>query len=232
MLWILTIIFGILSIIFFMGKGSFLIAGYNTASQKEKNQYHEKKLCHVMGIGCLILACSFLVGELNDDFGPYVIVIGVIVSMFVFVIGGSLSSIERHFFKRLVLPLIGCTLFCGFLLFMMFSGDISIEMHDDFIKADASMSASYDVYYQDIHEISLREDLDIGKRVGGVGNLTVNAGRFENQEFGEYKLYSYVKCHEFVVVDTKYGYLVFNGKNENETVELYNQLKIKTQSFD
>ena len=30
-IWIMIVIFGVLSIVFFMGKGAFLIAGYNTA---------------------------------------------------------------------------------------------------------------------------------------------------------------------------------------------------------
>ena len=38
-MWFLIIVFGILSLIFFLGKGSWLIAGYNTASQKEKSKY-------------------------------------------------------------------------------------------------------------------------------------------------------------------------------------------------
>lgn len=38
------------------GKGSFLIAGYNAASKKEKERYDEKKLCRVMGLGMLIIS--------------------------------------------------------------------------------------------------------------------------------------------------------------------------------
>ena len=38
---ILFIIFLIVSLLLLMGKGSFLIAGYNTASAKEKAQYNK-----------------------------------------------------------------------------------------------------------------------------------------------------------------------------------------------
>lgn len=38
------------------GKGSFLIAGYNTASKEEKERYDEKKLCRVMGLCMLPLS--------------------------------------------------------------------------------------------------------------------------------------------------------------------------------
>ena len=52
MLWGMMIIFAILAVILLAGKGSFLIAGYNTASKEKKACYDEKKLCRVVG-GCM-----------------------------------------------------------------------------------------------------------------------------------------------------------------------------------
>jgi len=51
----LIVLFAILSIILLMGKGSFLIAGYNTSSAEKKSKYDEKKLCRVMGSGLLVI---------------------------------------------------------------------------------------------------------------------------------------------------------------------------------
>lgn len=56
-----TALFIILGIVFLNGKGSFLIAGYNTASQAEKDEIDEKKLCKYVGILMLLLAGCFLV---------------------------------------------------------------------------------------------------------------------------------------------------------------------------
>ena len=42
MMWILVAIFGILSAVLLLGKGSFLIAGYNTASEEEKKKIQGK----------------------------------------------------------------------------------------------------------------------------------------------------------------------------------------------
>lgn len=55
---ILGLLFLVISIIMFCGKGSFLIAGYNTASKEKKERYDEKKLCRVMG--CCMLVVSLL----------------------------------------------------------------------------------------------------------------------------------------------------------------------------
>ena len=46
----------IFSLILFAGKGSFLIAGYNTMNRKKKQKYNEKRLCRVVGAGMGILA--------------------------------------------------------------------------------------------------------------------------------------------------------------------------------
>ena len=54
---VLALIFLILSIVLFMGKGDNMIAGYNTASKEEKEKCNIKRLRVVMGVCCLLLAC-------------------------------------------------------------------------------------------------------------------------------------------------------------------------------
>ena len=55
-LWSLTAIFSICSLILLSGHGAALIAGYNTMTEDEKKTIDEKKLCFVMGICMLISA--------------------------------------------------------------------------------------------------------------------------------------------------------------------------------
>ena len=50
-LWVVIILFAALSVLFLSGRGSWLIAGYNTASKEEKAKYNTKKLCRVFGAG-------------------------------------------------------------------------------------------------------------------------------------------------------------------------------------
>lgn len=45
----MILLFLLLGLVFFQGKGAFLIAGYNTASKSEKARYDEKALCRCMG---------------------------------------------------------------------------------------------------------------------------------------------------------------------------------------
>ena len=55
-LWSLTAILGICSLILLSGHGAALIAGYNTMTEDEKKTIDEKKLCFVLGICTLISA--------------------------------------------------------------------------------------------------------------------------------------------------------------------------------
>ena len=47
-----------LGVLFSKGKGAFLIAGYNTASRSEKENYDEKALCRFMFMGKLMFALA------------------------------------------------------------------------------------------------------------------------------------------------------------------------------
>ena len=46
----------VFSILIFIGKGDFLIAGYNTASEEEKGKYHTKRIRLFLGTCFLLLA--------------------------------------------------------------------------------------------------------------------------------------------------------------------------------
>ena len=57
---ILAVLFLIMGIIILVGKGDNLIAGYNTASQKEREQYNVKRLRGLVGGLLIILAPMML----------------------------------------------------------------------------------------------------------------------------------------------------------------------------
>lgn len=51
---VVALLFLIMSIFLFNGKGKWLIAGYNTLSKKEREHYDEKKVCRAMGMICVV----------------------------------------------------------------------------------------------------------------------------------------------------------------------------------
>lgn len=59
-LWTLTAILGIWSLVLLSGHGAALIAGYNTMTEDEKKTIDEKKLCFVLGICMFVCALTML----------------------------------------------------------------------------------------------------------------------------------------------------------------------------
>lgn len=78
----LAVVFLLISLLLFTGKGAWLIAGYNTSSKKEKEKYDEKKLCSVMGTMCAIIAVLTGILALLDD-ESYAIIYGVVICIVV-----------------------------------------------------------------------------------------------------------------------------------------------------
>ena len=68
--WIVFVIFAVLSIILLSGHGSWFISGYNTASKEEKEKYDEKKLCRTMGFGMSVIAILTLTMGLLENILP------------------------------------------------------------------------------------------------------------------------------------------------------------------
>ena len=65
---VITGLFVALGIIFALGKGAKLIAGYNTASEEEKSKTDEKKLLKAMSVFMFVLAGCFFVTALSQVF--------------------------------------------------------------------------------------------------------------------------------------------------------------------
>ncbi len=53
---ILGLLFIAMSVFLFMGKGKWLIAGFNTMSEEERAQYDDRKVCRAVGAVCALCA--------------------------------------------------------------------------------------------------------------------------------------------------------------------------------
>ncbi len=67
MIYVLVLLFLFLAVVFLMGKGDKLIAGYNTAPEEERKKFNIRRLRILMAIVCFITAafCGLLpiIGE-------------------------------------------------------------------------------------------------------------------------------------------------------------------------
>ena len=64
----IAVLFLILGIVFAVGKGANLIAGYNTASPEEKAKIDEKKLLKAMSVLMFVLAGCFMISASSEIF--------------------------------------------------------------------------------------------------------------------------------------------------------------------
>ena len=206
---ILFIIFLIVSLLLLMGKGSFLIAGYNTASAKEKAQYNEKKLCRIVGVGLLIVTLGIGSLMIFDSLGLYLMIGSFLIGIAIILIGSMIAVL----------------LISGLVCFVMFTGNIQIEYQSTSLHLSGSLVSDSQINYEDIVQIEYREDFDVGRKKNGVNNAKIEAGRYENDELGTYRLYSYTNSPAYVLIETKEGWYVISDQTEKQTFKLYQKLQ-------
>lgn len=242
MMLVLTGIFALLSVVLLSGKGGFLIAGYNTASVKEKTRYDEKRLCRVMGAGMsvitLILLLVIICGSEFPVWLEWLIPWGIFGTVIAMVIvtnssycekkDGSIPELtekEKQSRRRQMYVLVGILAVIGiFVSVMLWKGDVEVTLKEEEIVIDTDVIGVRDLPYKEIVTVTYCKELELGKRTGGVGSFRIQAGSFKNEEFGSYRLYSYAKCKEYIVCDTVNGKVVLNAKTPEETKELYKKI--------
>ena len=104
MFWIINVgtilMLVILGLVFRAGKGSFLIAGYNTASKEEKDKIDEKKLCKAVGNLFLVLAICWIVPVAGMVAGKMLLFwIGLVLTTVVCAIGAVYMNKDDRFRK-------------------------------------------------------------------------------------------------------------------------------------
>lgn len=101
---------------------------------------------------------------------------------------------------------------------------INVTYTDGGLTAGALFAGKTAVSFEDIDSIELAGDINFGSRRLGIGLPWLLAGKFNNSEFGSYRLYIYKSCKQNIVIHYSEGVLVFNQKTEDETIKLYNEM--------
>lgn len=69
-IYVVVVVLAIMAITLLLGKGAWMIAGYNTATKEEKEKYNEKALCRVVGAGLALIAVLALIMGIFQDVLP------------------------------------------------------------------------------------------------------------------------------------------------------------------
>ena len=105
----------------------------------------------------------------------------------------------------------------------MTAGHVDAELKDDRIEIRATLM-NEDITYADITSVELRDDVDYGNRVGGMGNPKFSTGNFKNGEFGKYRLAIHNDVKECIVIHTTDMVVVFNMSDGESTASMYREL--------
>lgn len=73
-LWVIFAVFSAMTVAFLSGHGANLIAGYNTATEAEKETVNERKLLRAMGGGMLVATLVIFVLALMGGAAPMALV--------------------------------------------------------------------------------------------------------------------------------------------------------------
>lgn len=244
LMWILVIFLAVLTIILLSGKGSFLVAGYNTASQAQKARYNKQKLSRVMGIGLglitILVAVFAALQENAPDYLLWLLPIAIIVIVIVMtVLSNTICKTEPGSHeeespqaqkltkktRKFVWIITGIILV--FTIGLTFTGDVKVQPEGDSLQIEVSYWSDKTIPYEDIKSAQYEENIKTGERTNGLGSARLQAGHFRNKQFGNYLLYAYTKCDSFIVLKTTNGTVVINAKDESGTMKLYEQITKK-----
>ena len=68
---------------------------------------------------------------------------------------------------------------------LLLTGDVKIEVDEGSVGIEASYWGDYEVALDEIEEISYEENLNLGRRTGGLGSMRLLEGHFANEQFGK-----------------------------------------------
>ncbi len=131
---------------------------------------------------------------------------------------------------------IGAIFIAAIAIIMLSVGHVDVSMDDDSITIDATMMKK-DIRYDKIDHIELRDDFNVGKRVGGYSTPKFSTGNFKNAEFGKYKLAIHKGVMPVVVIYCLNGDVVVFNTNDPDCTramaeELNGHLKADVKLHD
>lgn len=136
------------------------------------------------------------------------------------------SKIEKNVQK--IMAVVGPLILVGVAV-VMFTGKVEVRCDDTAFTVNATYWTELQVEYTGIDTVEYREPLDVGVRTNGFASARLSLGVFQNDEFGNYTLYSYTGAKGFVVLTSKDKTLVIGLKDPAQTQALYETLQEKVK---
>ena len=227
------------------GKGSFMIAGYNSMSKREKEKYDQKKLCQFTGLLLIIISVCMIIMFIGIYFSINWLTHFGVALIVVCSTGGAIfmnkskrlkndnkevpedsihSKAEKN--KTILVVAISIVILVGIgVLFYHGTKEPVINIHQNKIEIKGMYGLSVDI--SEIRNISLIEksmrEIGIGMRINGFGGIGETLkGHFRSENTGETLLFVQSNSVPTIRIERNNGkdiYLSF--RNSQVTLDLY-----------
>jgi len=233
----------ILSIILLSGRGSWLIAGYNTMSKQQQNKYDRKKLTSATGMILLIVSIAILALGFSL-INTIVFIIIVFASVIITIIymnkcclkpvseneethsnieegkGSSLKTIIGIGLGIVVVLIVGVSMYFSSKppVYSISNGTLAI-----------STQFGKNVNLSEIQNVQLKNELPlIQSKINGLGLGSIEKGRFSSN-IGNVTLYIDTSKPPFIYIKTTSELIILNDQSKSKTEALFNELNSKTK---
>lgn len=231
----------ILSVVLLAGKGSWLIAGYNTSSRERKEKYNKEKLCWAAGVMVLIEAIDMaLITFFRIHFMVFSLIMLVsVIAAIVYMNKCCLKSVSgdekpdidtgKGFWpnnkpKSMIIG-IGLVIVIGVItaIFMVNSGKPPVYSLNNGIL-DISTEFGQKIDLADIKSIQMKNELPAGlNKVNSLGLGTVLKGKFTSDS-GDVTVYADSSKPPFIYIATPSGLIILNDQSPAKTRTLFDKI--------
>ena len=139
------------------------------------------------------------------------------------------APLTKYYGKKVrLISIAALIVILGVTTWIMLSGSVSITCLDDGLTVKATLWGSRHIEYEDVDRVELADSNKAGAKINGVNTARINAGWFENSDFGRHDRYAYTKAANSVVIYELDGdVIIISLETDEENAALYSTLTDK-----
>ena len=225
-----------LSVLFFLGKGTFLVRGTAGAADTQ-TFYHAARLRIVCGVGTALLSVLLGVCAVFLDKLPFWLPLActALICFILILLCNTFCALPQPepWYRRTA----GMFFFglCIALVFVLSvfgkSGTVTVTPGADSFTVHGSFGSTQTVAYDHVQSITLETGWDNGTRLRGTVGTQCSEGRFHNDLAGDYTMYAYTQCDARVLIRADDIVLAVNAPTALQTKELYEELSERVEQY-
>lgn len=141
---------------------------------------------------------------------------------------GEVKALAKKSKPAVIISVIATIVILALCGVLCFTGDIAVECGESSFTVKADYYDDLTVEYAAIESVDYIENDDVGVRAFGFGSPRLCMGTFKSDTYGKHTRYSYTGVKACVVIKVSDETLVIGGKNDSESLRIYEELSSYT----